>query len=116
MIMAGDSLFDWTPPPMAHARHRDPETSKEAAKSVDVTRGQIAILAALTVLGPSSDERIFAHVAAAGMNLSESGARTRRSELVALGRVRFTGKFGETKTGRKTRIWELDPDYQEPKE
>jgi hypothetical protein len=102
------TLFDYEAPPIAHARHRDPPTSKEAAKSVKVPIGQGYVLAALAE-GPRTDEEILAWIHTTGSTISASGPRTRRAELVAAAAVRFTGTYKTTESGRKTQVWERVP-------
>jgi hypothetical protein len=79
----------------AHARRTDPETSHEAAASVNVTAGQQVVLDALTQHGPCTDEELvgYMHLAAnPAWRLSPSGIRSRRHELTAKGKVGWTGE------------------------
>ncbi len=95
-------------PDVARARADDPETSREAAESVKpatITETQGAILALLR-FGPMTDEDIYRSLSVQ-IATSPSGARTRRAELVARGKVRFSGEYGETASGRRTRRWAL---------
>lgn len=93
----------------AHARRNDPSTSKEAADSVRrIKESQQHILDVLKAWGPQTDEEIYARLMAAGrFKISPSGARTRRSELVADGRVKDSGAKAFTKSNRRTIIWSL---------
>lgn len=85
------------------ARQSDPETSHQAAKSV---RNCVTIREAiLTFLlqGPKTDcdlERDMAWMA-----VSPSGLRTRRAELVKLGKVCDSGQRRVLLTGRKAIVW-----------
>ncbi len=90
--------------PVAHARATDPATSKAAAASVTrIRESQETILYLLKTCGPMSDESIYARVSA---GMSPSGARTRRSELVTMGRVKDSGRREKTKAGRQTIVWQ----------
>lgn len=100
--------FNRLEPAEAHARDADPETSHDAAASVVGIRDrQNAILDLLKQRGPMIDETI-ARTYAQTPNLpkqSPSGLRTRRSELVELGLVIWTGGTEKTTSGRQSRIW-----------
>lgn len=98
----------------AHARSTDPVTSHEAAASVTaLTEKQEAVLRLLGRVGPSTDEEIvrtYTKWWANGMtedypHQSESGLRTRRSELVRKGKVRARGHKVKP-SGRKAIVWE----------
>jgi hypothetical protein len=91
------------------ARGGDPETSHEAARSiVELTEKQEFLRALLRREGPSTDEEIWNHmIICIGFPLmSESGARTRRAELVAMNAVRDSGKRRKTRSGRNAIVWE----------
>ena len=94
----------------AVARRSDPDTSHEAAATVrSITMRQHAILRLVRTYGPVSDQSIIA-LYTSGMHAegrppqSESGIRTRRSELVDLGLVVHSG-YGRTRSGRRCRLW-----------
>lgn len=90
--------------PEARARRRDPETSREAARSVEnIWESQRTILELLQRRGASTDEEIFMLVS----GMSPSGARTRRSELVKMGLVRDSGQRRKLSTGRRAIVWEV---------
>jgi hypothetical protein len=109
------SLFDDVPD-VPRARATDPATSHAAAASVDeVTRKQAAVLAVLRE-GPLTDAQlvgVYQARAAATLGAlppqSSSGLRTRRSELVAKGRVRDSGARVRMETGRMAIVWEVVP-------
>jgi len=93
---------------MAKARMTDPQTSHEAAGSVkNISLTQVAILGLLK--RPMADQELVqlysskARLKQAPM-ASESGIRSRRAELVALGLVGVAG-FGRTASNRKTTLW-----------
>jgi len=95
--------LDWE---RAVARGSDPETSHEAAESVAVTRGQQIVLECFTSMGvPMADHEAYA-LPLIG-KLSPSGFRSRRAELVAKGKLEFSGRYAVTPSGRKTRIWRV---------
>jgi hypothetical protein len=94
------------------ARATDPETSHEAAASVQhITAKQRAVLDILTTYGPLTDEEIRNyHRAKKYPYQSDSGLRTRRHELVELGKVCAvmdgTKPFKrQTVSGRATIVW-----------
>lgn len=100
------------PEPVAVARHGDPDTSWDAAASVrDIRASQDAVYRFLLSFGPAIDAVwIPAYVAKMGLDYpiqSESGLRTRRSELEAMGKVKFTGrKFPTPRSNRQAREWQ----------
>jgi len=94
------------------ARATDPETSHEAALSVTLTnveRLQRAIFDILYLRDSMTDEEIFPEARRRlkdWTQVTESGARTRRSELVDMGMVRDSGKRRPTRSGRNAIVWE----------
>lgn len=92
----------------AHARRTDPETSHEAAAIVTargLRNSQREILSLFTKYGRMTDKRLIKIAAEHGIKQSDSGIRTRRSELVAQGRVE---KKGTTEgPGPRHTIWGL---------
>ena len=96
------------------ARTTDPDTSHEAAKSVDdLTAKQMAVYDVMLRIGPATDERIrqayeIRHKQGFSdlyPKQSESGLRTRRSELVKAGFVFDTGGRESMSTGRMAILW-----------
>jgi hypothetical protein len=83
----------------------DPATSRAAAESVSlesVTALQRAILNVLTLARkPCTDEEICERLS--WMRVSESGIRSRRSELLRAGRIEVVDSKGLTKHGRPCR-------------
>ncbi len=98
---------------MPAARHTDPETSHDAAKSVkDLTATQAAIVRILREHGPMVDQDLSLHyrVMAHGKRApwaAESGIRSRRAELVELGLVVDTGARQKLASGRQSIVWGL---------
>lgn len=95
-------------------RRDDPETSREAAESIvdDITAKQAMVITLLKAAGSAgmTDFEI-----ARCLNHTGSTYRTRRNELVAQDRVRWTGriqKHGES----KFRVWALAEHVPEPVE
>lgn len=91
------------------ARLTDPETSRKAANSIslgDLRESQRIILSTIGNFGPVTDEEIYYFVSGFHQ-ISVSGARTRRKELVDMGLVRDSGHRGTTKAGRATIKWEV---------
>lgn len=106
--------LDFDPVPMARAT--DPQTSFDAAKSVrNISITHQCILGILHEHGPCTDERILAiYRYATSLNrsalwVSESGLRTRRSELVRAGKVRNSGERAMIGSGRMAIQWEIVP-------
>lgn len=98
--------------PEAHARRSDPETSHEAARSVDKIReSQEAILAVFREHGrPMTDDELLRRYRASHAHdrpQSDSGIRTRRSELVEANRLVDTGQRVRLSSGRRAIVWSL---------
>lgn len=94
---------------MPFARHTDPQTSHDAAKSVkDVSKTQEAILTCLT-WPRTDDELIDVYYGMADANgwkqASPSGIRSRRAELVRRGLVEDTGGRIKLPSGRFAIVW-----------
>lgn len=94
---------------MPQARTTDPQTSHEAARSVDnVTATQIAIIGLLTG-GLTDTDLVDLYRRNMRHGLvplaSESGIRTRRAELVARGLVQDTGERIRLASGRSAIVW-----------
>ena len=88
------------------ARNTDPETSHEAAKSLgDLRPRQRAVVRVFERWGQLTDGELR-HLYD-GPAQSDSGLRTRRSELVALGVLFDTGSRRVTGSGRKSIVWGL---------
>ena len=94
---------------VAHARRTDPETSHAAAESLDPTRlrrSQEFVLGVLRAYPAGlTDEELREAVDRTGYAISDSGLRTRRSELVRLGLVEDSGERATTLAGRQTIVW-----------
>jgi hypothetical protein len=99
---------------MRHTRLLDPQTSWEAAASSTeehTTRTQLAILAILAYGEMTDTEIVHAYRELEDFGdvprASESGIRSRRAELVEMGKVQATGFYRKTPSGRRCNIWEL---------
>lgn len=112
----GDDDDEAELPDVAHARRSDPVTSHEAAASIPsekIRLSQEAILTVFRRFGPMYDEELQERYGRAQLQLnlpvqSESGIRTRRSELVTKGRLRDSGrKVTPPGKSRRTIVWEL---------
>lgn len=95
---------------MPHARKTDPTTSFEAAGSIDpdqLTKTQTALLKCLK--RPATDVSILERYRnlKGAPRASESGLRTRRSELVAVGAIVDSGLRERLPSGRNAIIWKL---------
>lgn len=94
--------------PRARARRTDPETSHLAAQSVrDVRASQQQVMALFEQFGAMHDELLIVRAIAVRTWQSESGLRTRRNELVKMGRLRDSGQKVKTKGGRNSVVWEV---------
>lgn len=95
----------------ARARTTDPQTSHDAAKKVKgVSMVQNTILLILWTGGPMTDPQIaeayYERVAdGTAPNQSESGLRTRRKELVDMGKISATGEKRRLDSGRYANVW-----------
>lgn len=112
--MSGDQLpfVDAVP----RARRTDPQTSHDAARSIDrrsLSDVHRMIGRLLALHGPLTDESIAALYAARALDdpkcrpVSPSGLRTRRRELVDAGLVEPTETVAYTAAGRRTTVWKL---------
>ena len=116
-------LFD--PEPRAVARRTDPRTSHQAAASVtEIGQSQQDVfevsttkaildgqhrIAALREMGVSASCEHLPEECAVryrGIPQPPSGLRTRRSELVELGKVRDSGQRRVFRSGRRAIVWE----------
>jgi hypothetical protein len=96
---------------MPVARTTDPQTSHDAARSVEnITETQNAILTLLTF--PLTDEELidaFYNMAdvAGWKTASPSGIRSRRAELVAKGFIKDSGERRKLSSGRNAIVWSV---------
>lgn len=113
MTTTQDALFDEAGQPTAHARRTDPETSHAAARSIraeQLRKSQEAVLAVFHAQGAMTDVELVNYYRkradfARLPQQSESGIRTRRSELVAAGRVEDSGQRVKLPSGRNAIVW-----------
>lgn len=110
--MTDPNLLDLIPSPRTIARRSDPETSREAASrvaSVGVTRR--AILSELAhrdrLGGAGATDPEILTLLRLSLSVSDSGARTRRAELVRLGFVEDSGVRRLTSSGRRSVVWRI---------
>jgi hypothetical protein len=100
----------------AKARHSDPHTSHDAARSLsagELRDSQKAVLGHFRRFGPMTDtDLITVYV---GSPQSRSGLRTRRSELVDRGLIEDTGARKKLPTGRNAIVWRATPPSQQRK-
>lgn len=97
---------------MPIARNTDPQTSHDAAKSVSNVERTKEILWHMLRILPSTDEQlVIAYNELVNINplktprASESGIRTRRSELVAENMIEDSGERVKTRSGRSAIVW-----------
>jgi len=104
-------LPDQRNPQTARARSTDAATSHGAAASVkDITKVQARVLALFHYLGDLCDHEIIHHynlMVEAGdyPPATPQSIRSRRAELVALGRIQATRRVAYTIHGRRTTVW-----------
>lgn len=105
----------------AHARRTDPQTSHDAARSISsdkIRASQQAVLDVLAQRGPMSDaDLVDLYVSGWTRHTdppefvgplpmqSPSGIRTRRAELVELGKVVDSGERATLPSGRRAIVW-----------
>jgi len=98
---------------MPHARLSDPQTSQDAANSVqNITATQRTIYNLL--INSMTDEELYtsygkAVIAGLAPMASPSGVRSRRAELVVLGLVEDTGSRRKLVSGRNAIVWKQTP-------
>jgi hypothetical protein len=98
---------------MPHARLSDPQTSQDAANSVqNITATQRTIYNLL--INSMTDEELYtsygkAVIAGLAPMASPSGVRSRRAELVVLGLVEDTGLRRKLVSGRNAIVWKQTP-------
>jgi len=83
------------------SRASDPETSDQGPCSLRMTRNRSQVLLLLQQRERCDSEL----VAALSGQMSESGVRTRRKELVRMGLVEDTGRRRKGSTGRSHIVW-----------
>lgn len=95
---------------MPNTRTKDPVTSYEAAASVTGLAGSYAIILQLfREYGPMNDEALIRAWRYENKKYaSDSGIRSRRSELVATGKIIDTGERMKMASGRNSIIWDVD--------
>jgi len=95
----------------ARARRTDPITSHQAAASIDGERirlSQHAVLRHFRRHGPMTDTELIEGYDGK-IPQTDSGLRTRRSELVKKGLLVDTGRRELLETGRSSKVWGLPP-------
>ena len=88
----------------ARSRNLDPETSNQGPKPMTMTKNRQMVLDVLKVR-PLTDTEL---VAALRDRMSDSGARTRRAELVRMGKVRDSGRRLRSPSGRMNVVWAVN--------
>lgn len=97
----------------AAARRTDPQTSHQAARSVNITSpAHQRILHIFTEHGPQSDQDLIyqwgLHTVTHDWDrISPSGLRSRRKELVDAGLIVASDRAGRTASGRACIVWRL---------
>lgn len=105
--------------PQARARNTDPQTSHDAADRVrGVNAVQSTILMILWQRGPLTDPQIAEYynqrvADGTATKHSKSGLRTRRKELVEMGKVSPAAWKEKLSSGRYATVWAWDPPKRE---
>ncbi len=98
------SLFD-----VPHSRWSDPETSRDAARSVDprkLTKTQERVYSLIKMRGPLTDDELVDHYLEIWPeSASPQGIRSRRSELSRRGLLVRLDRLGTSRYGRPCAIW-----------
>ena len=89
------------------ARKRDPRTSKMAANSLNLSQGQKKVMVVFRSYGSMTDEELIENLAKLKIDLTPSGARSRRAELVRKGAIKDSGQTRLGSTGNKMTVWEI---------
>jgi hypothetical protein len=90
------------------ARTTDPVTSHDAAASVKrIRESHELLLAAFERWGDMTDTQLAECLARVGAMLSPSGIRSRRAELVEMGKLRDSGRTDILPSGRRSIVWRL---------
>ena len=96
-----------------HARRNDPQTSRDAAESVEhLTTRQRAVEGIFTIYVKLHDERLIElyrefRDGYKSLRQTDSGIRSRRAELVRAGVLADSGERANTKAGRKSVVWKI---------
>jgi len=105
-----EKTFTKRDPGHAHARRSDPETSHEAASSISpnqLRESQKEVWSLFRRYGPMTDRDLVDRAEPAGVVQSPSGLRSRRAELVTMGKLRDSGKRTTYGTSaRRHIVWE----------
>lgn len=88
----------------ARSRALDPETSRQGPTPLTMNKTRQIVLDVLKVR-PLTDTEL---VAALRGRMSDSGARTRRAELVRMGKVRDSGRRLRSPSGRMNVVWAVN--------
>ena len=94
----------------AFARLTDPITSHEAAETVSNINEQKAVILKLLKTTSTDEQLVEAYNASASLGyapkVTPQSIRSRRASLVSAGKVRRTGEFRPSATGRRSIVWE----------
>jgi hypothetical protein len=90
------------------ARSTDPNTSQDAAASIDVRGSRAEVLRILTTFGPmTDDELLMRHENADTRHFTPQRLRTARKALESAGVVQPTGRKVPTRYGRDAQEWSV---------
>ncbi len=98
---------------MPNAKRTDPQTSHDAARSVrNLASTRSSILWIYEVYGSMVDDKLVAHYnkltyQGIARKASDQGIRTRRKELVEMGKVQDSSDRKKLESGRQAIVWEL---------
>ena len=92
---------------MPYARTTDPETSHEAAKSVQYLTATQQLIIDLLKEQPRADHELVAVIRSKHSAFPISGIRSRRSELVEVGLIKDSELRVQTPSGRSSIVWQF---------
>jgi hypothetical protein len=93
---------------VAKARATDPQTSHDAADSLgDLRESEREVYELFQTYGPMTDLQLVQYARMNDSKQSDSGLRTRRSELVEARFIRDSGHTARTPRGQSATVWEL---------
>jgi hypothetical protein len=78
-----------------------------AANSLDLSKGQKKVMIAFRFYGSMTDEELLDNLAKLELDLTPSGARSRRAELVKKGAIKDSGQRKPGVTGNMMTVWEV---------
>ena len=103
-------ILPWSPPEHGLARHTDPETSHEAAESLDVSKLEQLVVDYLLEHGDNIVEKVCA-----GLGRRWQSISPRFRPLCNKGRIYEAG-FAIASSGRRVIVWSANPEHKRQKD